>query len=216
MFISVITCSIRPQYIHLTEECLKRQTFRDFEWILEMDEPSDKFLLPKAMNKALSRCSGEITVHLQDCIEVPDNFLEHIANTYTGDFVTYPVGKRNGENIEWDWRKGSQRTIEPQEWEADLAIAPLKAFYDIGGYDETYCDGWSWENVEVAYRAEKAGYRFRCDNEMAGVAIDHDKEIKHPFRGVLKNNDWRARMTKQLADQGQWKLDYLHSNKRMV
>lgn len=207
--ITVITPTIRVGHLGMTYECLKNQTFKDFEWLIEVDMPSDKFLLPKALNNAIRRSKGEIIVMLQDCIEIPDNFLEHVYNNYDGTFVTYPLGKRNGENIDWDWRKGNLGTIQPQEWEADLAAAPRKAFFDIGGYDEAYCDGWSWDNVEVAYRAEQAGYKFKCDNRVAGVALDHDKEIKHPFRGVLKNNDWRARETKMLADVGDYKKEYL-------
>lgn len=207
--ITVVTPSIRPQYLGITFECLKRQTFKDFEWLIDVDMPSDKFLLPKAMNRLIKRAQGEIIVHLQDCIEIPENFLEHVNNSYNGDFVTYPVGKRNGDNIEWDWRKNNNRELTPNEWEADLAVCPKKALFDIGGYDEAFCDGWSWDNVEVAHRASAAGYKFRCDNTVAGVAIDHDKELKHPFRGVLKNNDWRARETEMLCRIGDYKKDYL-------
>jgi len=206
--ISVITCSIRPQYLHITKDSLDKQTFRDFEWILELDEPSDKFLLPQAMNRALARCKGEITVHLQDCISIPEDFLANINNSYDGTFVTYPIMK----GVDWDWRKNNNRSIDPYEWEADLASAPLKAFYDIGGYDERYCDGWSWDNVEVAHRAKAAGYSFKCDNSIHGVAVDHDKEVKHPFRNVLKNNDARARETERQSVMGNYKLDYLPSN----
>lgn len=171
--------------------------------------PSDKFLLPKALNRALKRSHGEIIVMLQDCIEIPENFLETIVKEYDGSFTTYPVGKRNGDSIDWDWRTNNNREIQPHEWEADLAVAPRKAFFDIGGYDEAFCDGWSWDNVEVAHRAKSAGYKFKCSNSVSGVAIDHDKEIKHPFRNVLKNNDWRARETEMLCRIGDYKKDYL-------
>lgn len=176
---------------------------------MDIDFPSDKFLLPKAMNRLTKRAKGEILVHLQDCIEIPENFLEHVYNSYNGDFVTYPVGKREGENINWDWRKNNNREITPNEWEADLAVCPRKALFDIGGYDEAFCDGWSWDNVEVAHRASAAGYKFRCDNTVAGIAVDHDKELRHPFRNVLKNNDWRARETEMLCRIGDYKKDYL-------
>ena len=207
--ISVLTPTIRPQYLNITYECLKKQTFKDFEWLVDIDFPSDKFLLPKAMNRLIKRAQGEILVHLQDCIEIPENFLEHVYNSYDGTFVTYPVGKRNGDSIEWDWRKNNNRSIMPHEWEADLAICPRKSLFDIGGYDEAFCDGWSWDNVEVAYRASAAGYKFRCDNAVAGIAIDHDKELKHPFRGVLRNNDWRARETEMRCRVKDYKKDYL-------
>lgn len=208
--ISVITCSIRPEYIYLTAEALRRQTFKDWEWIVELELPGVDFGLPRAMNRALKRCNGEITVHLQDCINIPDDFLQHVADTYNGKFVTYPLGKINTDGgIEWDWRKNSSREIQPFEWEADLASAPLKAFYDIGGYDEAFCDGWSWDNVEVGHRAKAAGYDFVCDNGTFGHAIDHDKVIEHPFRGKLKNNDWRARDTETLCRIGDYKKEYL-------
>ena len=207
--ISVLTATIRPQYLHLTYESLKKQTFKDFEWLVDIDFPSDKFLLPKAMNRLTKRSQGEILVHLQDCIEIPDNFLETVVKEYGGTFTTYPVGKRNGESIEWDWRKNNNGMIQPHAWEADLASAPRKAFFDIGGYDEAFCDGWSWDNVEVAHRAKAAGYDFKCSNSVIGIAIDHDKEIKHPFRNVLRNNDWRARDTEMLCRIGDYKKDYL-------
>ena len=94
--ITVVTATIRPQYLNLTYECLKKQTFKDFEWLIDIDFPSDKFLLPKAMNRLIKRSKGEIIVHLQDCIEIPDNFLETVVKEYDGSFTTYPVGKRNG------------------------------------------------------------------------------------------------------------------------
>lgn len=210
--ISVISPSIRPQYLNITQECLERQTFQDFEWLVDIDLRNNGYQLPKALNRLLKRSKGEIIVMLQDCITVDDNFLQHVVDTYTGDFVTYPLGKKNGDNIDWDWRKGNNNIIQPQEWEADLAVAPRKAFFDIGGYDETYCDGWSWENVEVAYRAKAAGYNFICDNRVSGVAIDHDKEVENPFRNKKPNNDWRARNTQVLCATGDFKLPYLYED----
>ena len=209
MKITVITPTIRPQYLNVTYESLKKQTYKDFEWLVDIDFPSDKFLLPKAMNRLLKRAQGEIIVHLQDCIEIPENFLEHVSKNHNNLFVTYPVGKRNGDSIDWDWRKNNHRTIDAHEWEADLAVCPKEALFHIGGYDEAFCDGWSWDNVEVAYRAKAAGYQFMCDNLVAGIAIDHDKEVRHPFRNVLRNNDWRARETEALCRIGDYKKNYL-------
>lgn len=203
--ISVLTPSIRAKYLGITYDSLKNQTFKGFEWLIDVDMPSDKFLLPKAMNRLLKRAKGDIIVILQDCISVPENFLQHIYDTYTGDFVTYPISKEGS----FDWRKNNNNEVQPQEWESDLASAPRKAFFEIGGYDEDYCNGWSWDNVEVAYRANYLKYKFRCDNAVWGEAIDHDKLEEHPFRGKLKNNDARARDTKTLADIGDIYRDYL-------
>lgn len=211
--ISVLTPSIRPEYLDITYKCLKAQTFKDFEWLVEIDLPSDKFLLPKALNKMLARAKGEIIVMLQDCIDIPQGFLQHVVDTYNGDFVTYAIGKVKNKDfmgpVEFDWRNGESRKIDPWEWEADLASAPKKAFFDIGGYDEEFCNGWSWDNVEVGHRANAAGYRFRCDNRVYGLAVDHDKIIEHPFRNKLPNNDARARNTEVLCRIGDYKKEYL-------
>lgn len=206
MRISVLTSTIRPEYLDITQKSIEAQTFKDFEWLVEVGTNRSIFELPRKMNKMLARAKGEITVHLQDCIEIPPNFLEHVNNTYDGSFVTFPIVK---DQKTWDWRKDRLGAIEPQEWEADLAVAPLKAFKDIGGYDEEYCYGWSFDNVEVAYRAQAAGYTFRCDNTIYGNAIDHDAIKPHPYRNTLPSNLRRATGTYHLAKLGEYKLDYL-------
>lgn len=203
--ISVLTPSIRSQYLYITESCLKNQTFQDYEWLVEIGLPHKGYDVPKAMNLMLKRAQGQTVVILQDCISIPDNFLEHISKQEKQQFITYPIRKENTE----DWRKERYGEIQPQEWESDLASAPLKAFFDIGGYDETYCQGWSWENVEVAYRARQAGYTFFCDNRVIGSAIDHDKILVHPFRNKNRNNDWRAQLTLQEVLNGNYKKSYL-------
>lgn len=180
--------------------------------MVDIDLRNYGYQLPKSLNRLLKRSKGEIIVMLQDCIEIPDNFLETIVKEYDGSFTTYPVGKRNGDSIDWDWRTNNNREIQPYEWEADLAVAPRKAFFDVGGYDETFCDGWSWENVEIAYRVNVAGYKFKCSNSVSGVAIDHDKEIENPFRNKKPNNDWRARNTQTLCNAGDFKLNYLYDD----
>ena len=215
--ISVLTPSIRPQYLDITQKCLENQTFQDFEWLTEIDCRNKGYQLPTAMNRMLTRANGEIVVILQDCITIPDNFLQHVVDHYDPQVcVTYPMGKKDGETIKWDWRKASLRAekpfIEPHCWETDVASAPLKAFRDVGGYDEEYCNGWSWENVEIAHRMAAAGYKFTCDNEVETIGIDHDREIENPFRNKLENNDKRANNTRILAEAGDYKMPYIREN----
>ena len=203
--ISILTPSIRPEYLKMLQECLERQTFQDFEWLTEVGLRNRGFDLPKAMNRMLKRAKGDMIYIIQDCITIPDNFLEATKDKYPTDFVTFPLEK----NGQFDWRKNRDGQIMPEEWESDLAKAPIQAFFDIGGYDEDYCQGWSWDNVEVAYRAKAAGYRFQCVNSIHGTVLDHDSLIKHPFRNKLKNNDARARQTKGESERGYYKKEYL-------
>lgn len=214
MKISVITPSIRPKYLDIAQECLENQTFQDFEWLVEVDLRNRGYQLPSAWNKLLSRAQGDIIVMYQDCIKIDNDFLEKIANKdHNKKAYTYPLGKVMNfadEKIQWDWRNYfDSRPIEPFQWEIDIASAPKELFYDVGGFDEEFNKGWSWENVEIAYRAEQAGYTFYVDNEIKGLALDHDALEENPFRNKRENNDKRANETRFRAINGDWKLDYL-------
>lgn len=211
MKVSILTPTIRPEYLDITYQCLKQQTFQDFEWLVEVGFPDKGFSLSKDLNALLRRSKGEIVVMLQDCIKIEPDAIQSIVEAYDGTLTTYPVGKiQNNNDVKFDWRAVMDlREIDPPHWEADFASGPLKAFFDIGGYDEDYDNGWSWENVEVAWRAKQAGYKFMCNPKIKGIAIDHDVKIDHPFRNKRENNDKRARFTRQMAEQGVWKLSYL-------
>lgn len=142
---------------------------------------------------------------LQDCISIDEFVLEDIAELKSKHLYTFPVSKGG----KWDWREKNNGTITPNMWEADFAAAPRQAFFDVGGYDEAFNNGWSWENVEIAWRMQAAGYKFYCEPSICGEAIDHDKELEHPFRDKLPNNDKRAEETRREASRGKFKLNYL-------
>lgn len=200
--ISVITPSIRPQYLDITQKTLENQTYQDFEWLTEIGLPSRGFMLPWDFNKMLKRSEGKIIVILEDCITLTSTALEAISKLdHTKTAYTYPVGL--------DWRLHGYGLIDPPMWEIDFASAPREMFFKVGGFDEEFCKGWSWENVELAWRAEAAGYGFECSHVAKAEKLDHDKYVKHPFRNRLKNNDVRANNTRTLAKTGSFKLNYL-------
>lgn len=210
MRISVLTPCVRPHRLKPVYDSLMRQSFKDFEWLVEFGFSRDRFTLPEDMNKMLRRAKGEIVVIWQDSIDAPDDFLEKVAADFDAKTaVTYPVGKRRGESVEWDWRPERNGEIGAHEWETDLGSCPRRMLLDIGGYDESFSSGWSWDNVEVGYRAKAAGYSFRCDPTVRAVADDHDAEEPHPFRAKLPPNFTRANVTKAMAEAGEFKLDFL-------
>lgn len=213
--ISVLTPTIRPQYLRVTEETLARQTFRDFEWLVREGNPDDGFTLPADYNDMIRNSKGEIIVSLQDCIDVPEDFLEKVSKM---DFdmraYTFPVGKRltrkdGVQAVAWDWRAFRSGEVNERSWEIDLAACHRDLFYDIGGFDESYSAGWSYDNVEVGIRAYAAGWRFFCVPELRGEAIDHDKEVPHPFRETRPSNAFRVSITEDMARQGLYKLQHL-------
>lgn len=212
MKISVITPSIRPEYLDMTQECLERQTFKDFEWNVVLGLRNGEWTLPSDWNRLIRQCSGDIIVMLQDCIKIPDDALERIAKLdHDMKAYTFPVGKAKyyDARAKWDWRKHVSGQVRPDQWEIDFASAPRSLFYDVGGFDEEFNKGWSWENVEIAHRAEQAGYNFFCDNKLAVVAMDHDAVMKHPFRTTRQPNNVRAYNSRMDAINGDWKKKYL-------
>lgn len=210
--LTVITPSIRPQYLDLTQRCLEEQTYQDFEWLTQVGLRNRGFTLPSDFNMMLRRAKGDIIVILQDCITIPPDTLANIASLdHTKRAYTYPIQKEGGT---YDWRKYRHVALGKDEitgnmWEIDLASAPRSLFFDVGGFDEEFNKGWSWENVEVAWRAAAAGYKFYCSQATEGTAIDHDKAIEHPYRNKRENNDKRANETARRAERGHFKLDYL-------
>lgn len=206
--ISVLTPSIRPKGLAIVQRSLREQTFTDFEFLVEIGlglKPD----LNKALNKMLSRARGEIVVIWEDYIKVPSYALRYILEAYDGDFVTYPVGKTlDWKNVKWDWRIDKSKEVEPRLWEMDFASAPLKAFFEVGGFDEDFDRGWSCENVWLAERAAKLGYKFFCDVNIKALAYDHDKVMEHPFR-MNKNTPFNSDLLSIKRSSGDIKLHYL-------
>lgn len=209
--ITVYTPSIRPQFLNITQECLENQTFQDFEWVVEIGLRNRGSSLCSDNNKMLRRAKGERIVWLQDCINILPNALEKI-DALSNELWTFPVGQidREGDVPEWDWRDTFEgELLGPHYWEADFASAPKQAFFDVGGYDETFDQGWGWDNVEVARRMYRTGRKAYCEPRIRGISLRHDKMVKHPFRFELPNNSGRAEESRARCDRGDYKLSYL-------
>jgi len=187
--ISVISVSIRPKGLTITQKCLAEQTEQSFEWITELGIPQRGNDLSRALNRALRRAKGKWVVMLQDYIRIPKNGLQRLLEV-AGEkkLVCGSMGKTlDWKNIKWDWRyywdlEHKGKPIEYYKWEGDWAIAPLKAFKDVGGYNEEYDDFWSFDNVELAFRLNELGYTFWVQSDNKAIQYDHDKVFEHPFR----------------------------------
>jgi hypothetical protein len=213
--ITVITCSIRPKGLEITQKCLAEQTFQDFEWIQEISIPEKGHDLNAAYNRALRRAKGELIVSLQDYIKVTPQYLEKMWQAYQENpntFITAPVGKTDKEDYSgsprWDWRAYSDAKCIWNTWEIDSGAAPLSCLKKIGGFDEELDGSWSADNVSVGWRAHLAGYKFMHLPFNPAVAYDHDAFIEHPFRKSFDPTLNNMRMT--LVSIGDIKIDYLH------
>lgn len=187
MKISVVTPSIRPEGLKVVQECLEQQTLKDFEWLTEIGLPKkDGHDLNAAFNRMLRRAKGDLVVFWQDYVKAGPDCLQKFWDAYEKDkkiFFTAPVGKTSDwKEVKWDWRKHFTEVASWTYWEIDLGAAPLSALKEIGGFDEELDKHWSFDNVNVAMRADLAGYKFANLTDNQAVAWDHDAFLEHPFR----------------------------------
>lgn len=197
--ISVLTPSIRPKGLAVTQHTLAAQTFKDFEWLVEIGIPERGHDLNAAYNRMLRRAKGELVIFLQDYIKVEPDFLQKcwkFYKAYPNTFFTMPVGKVKewGDEPVWDWRNSPDAKMMWTMWEIDCAGAPLALLKAIGGFDEELDAHWSCDNVNVGCRADLAGYKFACFIENEAIAFDHDAAMPHPFRKNFKPDFNNERM----------------------
>lgn len=214
MKISIITPSIRPKGLEITQKFLSEQTFTDFEWLVELSIPERGHDLNAAYNRAIKRAKGELIVSLQDWIKVTPMYLEKFWNAYKEypkTFFTAPVGKTNDpeykENARWDWRAYSDARPLWNCWEIDSGACPKDALYEVGGFDEELDGKWSADNVSVAWRAYLKGYKFMNLFNNPSIAFDHDAFTEHPFRKDFDPSLNNQRMRE--VEMGELNIDYL-------
>lgn len=218
--ISVVTPSIRPDGLNVVKDSLERQSFKDFEWLVEIGLLSKGHDLNAAFNRMIKRSKGELIVFYEDYTKILDDGLERFWKAYQdhpNTCFTAPLGKVEnwGGTPRWDWRSYKQDNKQGDytncDWntcELDWGAIPKKILVDIGGFDEELDANWSCDNVNLGCRADLAGYKFKCVFTNPAIAFDHDVHIAHPFRSKYKplfNNMRMDEFRKGL------KIDYLSS-----
>lgn len=190
--VSIITPSIRCKGLEITQQCLKNQTFTDFEWLVEVGL-GNKHDFNQAMNRMIKRANGDLIIILQDYIKVSDTFIEEcykVHNIHKSTLFTCPVGKVSNEEYtgdpKWDWRNNPNSQMDWRMWEIDVGFCGKDVLYAVGGFDERLDEYWSMDNVSVGMRAGILGYKFDVLRETKCIAFDHDAVIAHPFRKDYK------------------------------
>lgn len=211
--ISVLTPTIRgDEGLAFPKESLEKQTFKDFEWLIEKHNPNNPPDFNQAMNRMIRKSKGELIVILQDFIKIKKEGLQMFWEAYNKIpqvFITAPVGKTSdGECIEWDWRehKSNEEDLDFSEWEIDWACCPKKLIVEIGGFDEELDKYWGFDNVNVGDRINMAGYKIRNLKENKAISLDHNKFINHPYQ-KLRNPDFHNARLREIR-MG-LKLNYL-------
>lgn len=190
--ITVITPTIRGEEgLKWPRLSLKRQSYKDFEWLIEKHDPNDPPDFNQAMNRMLKKAKGELIVILQDHTHIKTDGLKMFWRAYQENptiFFTAPLGKVMSlrDTPRWDWRYNlpSSDELNFMQWEIDWAAAPRFALQEIGGFDEELDKQWGFDNVNVGLRAHLAGYRIRNLPQNMAVAYDHDSAMDHPYRKI--------------------------------
>ena len=142
MKITVITPTIRPRGLEVVRQSLIAQTFKDFEWLVDVNW-TGQHDLNKSYNRLIKMAKGELLVSLQDYIKIEPEALQQLWEAYKEDektFFTCPVGKVNNLDYEgepkWDWRMSENAQMDWRMWEIDFGACPREALFAIGGFDE--------------------------------------------------------------------------------
>ncbi len=204
MKISVVTPTIRPHGLASIQASLMNQTFKDFEWLVDVGFPN-KSDLNASLNRLIKRSQGELIVFLQDFISIGPMGLQKFWDAYqvSDQFFTAAV-IIDGKD---DWRNKKENhglRNSFMDWEIDWAACSKRALIRIGGFDEMLDQYWGFDNVNAGLRAEMYGYRIICIDNMA-LGEKHEEAFMKKDRNPEYHN-FRLQQIRQGL-----RVDYLSS-----
>lgn len=211
---TILTVSKRDGWQQRAKRQVKKQTVQPEAWVIIQEGVNAPVKtrasnLNASLNAGLKQVKTLYVIFYQDFIDLqPDCFekLLKLANPTT--FVTTLT--KNPKGVEEDPRSlgvDGPRPCMPAEWEANVAIAPMKALKELGGFDEEYDNGWSWDNVNVAERADILGYEFILDESNCPQLLPHEAADK---QNLELNGERHAKIMEAiLAGKRPIKCNYL-------
>lgn len=227
--VAVLTVSRRRGWEKLAAESLSGQTFQDFSYVLvhkdlyephiwkdqqtRVEHPSKRVSnLNRALNQGLNviirNWDVDYVIFYQDFIELPPDCFEKLLALASPDtFVTTCTPNYDGSDDGRYTGVDVPRPCLPEEWEANVAIAPMAVIRELGGFDEEYDDGWSWDNVNLAERAAMLGCKFVIDESNRPKLFPHDM----PSEALQLNGAFHEqRMAQIRAGEFPLRLHYLN------
>lgn len=219
MKISIIAPTIRPEGLAIVRASLKKQTFKDFEWLIgspfNPEIPEAKWVkddfkggfwtLNRIYNKLIKEAQGELIVSLQDNIYIPPDGLEKfwiahekypnaILATSGDQYESVDKFGRVQIKIWQDPRRrldqGSFYEIFPQDCEWNYCAVPKKALYKIGGFCEKLDGtGYGMDGYQVNERLDLEGFKFFIDHSNESFTIRHNRDDFGGQENWDKNNN---------------------------
>ena len=236
MKISVITASVRPEGLDMVGMCLRRQTFRDFQWIVVSpfeykhadlwvpDPPKPEgynYALNRSWNAGLEKASGELFISIVDLLWFPADVLENLWVHYQFDPTCCVSGignqyelpeKGKPESMVWKnplYKEEQFYKIPPNDFELCVASVPMQGMIDIGGFDEEFDKYAAMSEKEMAFRLEKLGYSFWMDQTIEYRAIRHPRLTKDWDDRYFAGIPYFQKCIQDIQSGKRLKLDYL-------
>jgi len=193
----------------MAARCMKAQTAQPETWIIICPKPRNthdlSFNYPKwrvtgedhagkpsnlnhALNQGLKLINTDFVIFYQDFIELQEDCFEKLLSLADEKtFVTTCTPNYDGTDDGRYTGVDCPRPCRPEEWEANVAIAPTKFLRDLGGFEEELDWGWSWDNVHLAKRAAMLGARFILDESNRPRLLPHELSSKQK---LTLNGEW--------------------------
>lgn len=225
---TVLTVSRRFNWSHIATRSLECQTILPAKWLIIQEYVGDhsgetpghivfeRYTAPPkarisnlnaSLNAGLKRITTDYVIFYQDFIDLqPDCFEKLLALATPDTFVTTATINTDGKHDARYLGLDCPHPCRPEEWEANVAIAPMAVIRELGGFDEEYDDGWSWDNVNLAERAAMLGCKFIIDETNCPRLLPHDKsDINKP------NGEFHVQRMREIrAGDRPLRLDYLN------
>lgn len=145
--------------------------------------------LNASLNEGLRHIYMEkYVIFYQDFIELKEDCFEkllELADKRT--WVTTCTPNYDGSNDSRYTGVDLPRPCRPEEWEANVSIAPMGMVRELGGFDERLDNGWSWDNALLARKAAILGAKFICDESNRPKLYPHEMSSHEtlPKNGLL-------------------------------
>lgn len=221
MGFSVVTISKRRGWEALAYQSIRKQTVQPEKWVIVQEDgpvmvsflselyngglPVSQVTAPEAIrpsnlnaatNEGLRQVDSDYVIFYQDFIELPEDCFEKLlALADDKTFVTTCTPNYDGSDDGRYLGVDGPRPCRPAEWEINVAIAPMKALRELGGFEEELDLGWSWDNVNVAERAALLGYKFAIDESNRPKLLPHEMTSRLQLE---LNGDRHARIMEEI------------------